>query len=378
MKRLRRAASETSGAFGDLGMFLPHALGAITIAGLAPVGVLFGFGALLIASGLFYAIPMAVQPMKAVSAVVLTGELGPAEVAATGLVIGLVLLILGVTGWIGWLSRLIPQSVTSGLQLGLGLSLVALGLDLVMRTPWLGVGVLSLLVALMVLRALAAVPLVLAAAVGLGLATGISTVPEGISPGITLPAAVLPTIPEILRAIELGVIPQLPLTLTNAVIVAAIVARELFPERAARATERNLAVSSGVGNMLLAPFGAFPMCHGAGGIQAQYRFGARTGAAPVILGILLLALALLFSGSAPALLAAIPLSAVGALLVIAGGDLAMSRRLFDARPACWPAMGAAAALTLFVNPAIGLAAGWAIELVRTVLMRYLLADRNAR
>jgi hypothetical protein len=31
-----RAAGEISGAFGDLGTFLPHTLGAITVAGLAP------------------------------------------------------------------------------------------------------------------------------------------------------------------------------------------------------------------------------------------------------------------------------------------------------------------------------------------------------
>jgi MFS superfamily sulfate permease-like transporter len=373
MSRLRRTASETSGAFGDLGTLLPHVVGALTVAGMAPAGVLFGFGAFLIASGLFYAIPMAVQPMKAVSAIMLTGELDAAEVAATGLVIGLVLLVLGLTGSIGWLSRLIPKSVTAGLQLGLGLSLVLLGLDLIMENARLGGLVLAVLLGLLVLRALAATPLVLLAAVVLGLATGISAPPEAVSGGFALPDMVLPTVPDVLRAIELAVIPQLPLTLTNAVIVAAIVARELFPTAASRAGERNLAVSTGLGNVLLAPLGAMPMCHGAGGIQAQYRFGARTGAAPVILGVLLLVLALFFSGSAAALLGAIPLAAVGALLVIAGGDLALSRRLFDARPACWPAMGAAAALTLFVNPAAGLAAGWGIELVRTLTTRYVSA-----
>lgn len=73
--------------------------------------------------------------------------------------------------------------------------------------------------------------------------------------------------------------------------------------------------------------------------------------------------------SAAALFAAIPLNAVGALLLVAGTDLAMSKRLFDARPACWPAIGIAAWATAFVNPAVGLAAGWAVEFVRTVVAR---------
>jgi hypothetical protein len=47
----------------------PHVIGAMTDAGLALAGVLFGFAAFLIAAGLFYGLPLPVQPMKAVSAV---------------------------------------------------------------------------------------------------------------------------------------------------------------------------------------------------------------------------------------------------------------------------------------------------------------------
>src|SRR5215469_9241396 len=97
----RRLLLECSGACGDLGTFIPHVTGAITVAGLAPAGVLFGFAAFLIATGLFYRLPLPVQPMKAISAVILTGGLRPGEVAAAGVMIGLVLLMLGISGWIG-------------------------------------------------------------------------------------------------------------------------------------------------------------------------------------------------------------------------------------------------------------------------------------
>jgi hypothetical protein len=116
----RRFLLECSGACGDLGTFIPHVIGAVTVSGLAPAGVLFGFAAFLIATGLFYGLPLPVQPMKAISAVILTGGLRPGEVTAAGIMIGVVLLVLGITGWIGRLARAIPQSVSAGLQLGLG------------------------------------------------------------------------------------------------------------------------------------------------------------------------------------------------------------------------------------------------------------------
>src|SRR6266516_2913112 len=136
--RLRRLMQECSGACGDLGTFIPHVIGAITVAGLAPTGVLFGFAAFLIASGLFYGLPVPVQPMKAVSAVILTDGLRPGEIAAAGMILGLVLVVLGVTGAITRVARLIPQSVSVGLQLGLGLLMAVLGLKLILEVPWLG------------------------------------------------------------------------------------------------------------------------------------------------------------------------------------------------------------------------------------------------
>ena len=373
----RRLLGEVGGACGDLGTFIPHVVGAMTVAGLAPAGVLFGFGAAFVASGLFYGLPMAVQPMKAVSAVLLTGQLTPGATAAAALMIGAVLLLLGATGLIAKMARLIPQSVTAGLQLGLGLTMGWLGLTMVAEAPWIGVPALALLFGLPRLSPfLPAAPLVLLAAVVAGITTGQTAMPTAIGLDLRPPPLVLPGgWGEVLQALELAVVPQLPLTLTNAVIVTAAVCRDLFPERAARASVRNLALTSGAANLLLAPFGAMPMCHGAGGVTAHHRFGARTGLAPVLLGAALLVLALGFASSAAALFAAIPLSAVGALLLVAGTDLAMSKRLFDARPHCWPAIGIAAAATALVNPAVGLAAGWAVELGRTLGGR--LARRDA-
>ena len=375
--RAGRLLMECSGACGDLGTFIPHVIGAMTVAGLAPAGVLFGFAAFLIGTGLFYGLPLPVQPMKAISAVILTGGLRPGEVAAAGIMIGVVLLLLGFTGWISRLARAIPQSVSAGLQLGLGLLLAVLGLKLILETPWLGFGSLALLFALTRIPRCPAAPIALGVAIGLGWVTGSvgSTAEAAASPGI--PGLVLPSWGEIWRSFEVAVLPQLSLTLTNAVIVTASLARELFPARASLASERNLALSSGLANVLLCPFGALPMCHGAGGLAAQFRFGARSGLAPIIFGAVLLVLALGFADRASALFALIPVGAVGALLIFAGTDLAISRRLFDGKPSCLWVIGATALITVTVNPALGLILGWIAELIRAAIVRHFISkSRN--
>ena len=177
--------------------------------------------------------------------------------------------------------------------------MAVLGLELMWRTPWLGVPALALLAALMLVPRFPAAPAMLAAAIAVGYASGLVQPPTDAA----LAWSSLRSLPcrrsaEIWRGVELLVLPQLPLTLTNAVIVTALVCRDLFPATAARASERNLALSTGLANLALAPFGAMPMCHGAGGVQAQHRFGARTGLAPVLLGSVLLVLGLGLAGTA--------------------------------------------------------------------------------
>jgi MFS superfamily sulfate permease-like transporter len=337
--------------------------------------VLFGFAAFLIATGLFYGLPLPVQPMKAISAVILTGGLRPGEVAAAGMMIGVVLLALSVTGWIGRLARALPQSVSAGLQLGLGVLIGVLGLKLILETPWLGFGSLALLFALTRIPQCPAAPIALAAAMIAGWATGkvgIASV-VAITPGT--PPLVIPSWPEVWHSFQVAVLPQLSLTLTNAVIVTASLSRELFPSTGSIASERRLALSSGLANVLLCPLGAMPMCHGAGGLTAQFRFGARTGLSPIIFGAVLLVLAIAFADHAAALFALIPIGAVGSLLIFAGADLAISRRLFDGKQSCLWVIGATALVTISVNPAVGLILGWTAELIRAAIVRHLILER---
>lgn len=363
---------EANGALGDIGTLLPLGLGAIALAGLSPQMVLLGFGLFYIATGLVYRLPIPVQPMKAIAAVALLGVASPTEIALSGVLIGLVLLGLGGTGLIDRIRRLVPQSVLSGLQLGLGLSLawVAVGL---MREHWL-IGALSLGVALAALRVgTHAAMLTIATGVGAGMMLGLPEAP-------VLAAAPWPmTVPdaqELHRAVTDMALPQLALTLTNAIFLTSLVAGDLFGARAAHVTPRRLCLTSGLANLLLAPLGALPMCHGAGGVAAHHRFGARSGAAPCLIGGLLLVVALLPTQMQGAVLSAIPTATLGALLLIAAWDLAVSRRLIDARPSCRPVIAVTALVTVMVNPMLGLVAGTLAELIRKALLPKLIARRG--
>ncbi len=366
MRGFRLNAREAGGAFGDLGTFLPHVISVLTVGGLASGGVLFGFGLFYLFTGAFYRLPVPVQPMKAVSAVIVTSGLPPGAVAATGMILGVVLLVLGLSGAIERLSRAIPPSIIAGLRLGLGVSFALIGLNLMLEVPWLGFGMLALLGVLTFLRGCPATLIGLAVALLAGQAAGLAPPLGDLAPRFGLPAVALPGFAEMGAALHKAVLPQIALTVTNAVIVTAALARALYPEAGARVSEKRLCLTSGAANLLLAPFGALPMCHGAGGLQAHHRFGARSGTAPLLLSAVLLVLALFFADAAVGLLAMIPLAAVGAFLVLAGAELAISRRLFDARPDCWPAIGLTALATLLVDAAVGLAVGCTIEFGRSL------------
>jgi len=75
------------------------------------------------------------------------------------------------------------------------------------------------------------------------------------------------------------------------------------------------------------------------------------------------------SKSSRGIFSIIPIGAVGALLILAGSDLAISRRLFDGKPSCWPVIGVTALVTLTINPTLGLILGWMAELIRAAIVR---------
>jgi len=366
---------EASGALGDLGTLLPLMLGTIAVAGLAPTPVLLGFAVFYIATAFYYRLPIPVQPMKAVAAVLLTsaafpGAILPGALAASGVAIGLALLVLGLTGWIDRLARLVPQSVLAGLQLGLGLALAGVSLELMLTAPLVAAATGAILLALLAAPRLPAALIALAAAVALGALLDAPGVDVG-AIGARAIAVEAPPLASLDRIFALYVLPQLSLTLTNAVLLTALVASDYFGDGARHVTPARLSITSGLANLVLAPLGALPMCHGAAGLAAHHRFGARSGGAPLMLGLVLLGVALLPGAHGPAALAAIPMAGLGALLLVASGELALTRRLVDSQPSCWPVIAATAGVTVWQDPFWGLVAGSGAEIARRIVLRAL-------
>lgn len=348
---------EVSGALGDLGTFLPHIVGAITVVKMDPTGILTSFGLFYAFSGAFYGVPMAVQPMKAASAAVLIEPMDPAAISGAGVVIGALFLILGVTGVVSRLARALPGSIAAGLQLGLGLSLAGLGIRLIETQIWLGVAISALMLGLMRYRRspVALVAVVVGMAVGqvLGIAPPFPTLDFGLH----LPHLVIPTWAQVLHGTEYAVLPQIPLTLTNAIIVTAAVSRQLFPRELHPVNERNLAITTGLGNLLAAPFGGYLMCHGAGGIAGHFRFGGRTATAPVLIGLVFVVLGIGLGESGYALLRTIPDAVLGGLLMFSGIELALSSKLHEHQGGDLFLVLLMAAIGVALNPAAAFAVG---------------------
>ena len=116
-------------------------------------------------------------------------------------------------------------------------------------------------------------------------------------------------------------LPQVPLTLGNAIIAVTDENNRLFPQRAV--TEKQVAISTGLMNIGSSAIGGVPMCHGAGGMAGHVRFGATTGGAPIILGAVLIVLALFFGSSIETVLRVFPQALLGVILFLAGAQLAL-------------------------------------------------------
>ena len=348
---------EVSGSLGDLGIFLPHIVGAITVVRMDPTGIPTTFGLFYAFAGVFYGVPMAVQPMKAASAAVLIEPTAPAAIAGAGLVIGAVLLILAITGVVSRLARALPGSIAAGLQLGLGLSLATLGIRLIETHIRLGVAISALLLGLMRYQRSPVALLAVLVGIGVGQILGIAPPFPAANFGVHLPHLVIPTWAQILHGTEYAVLPQIPLMLTNAIIVTAALSWQLFPRDQHPVNERNLAITTGLGNLLSAPFGGYLMCHGAGGIAGHFRFGGRTATAPVLIGLIFVVLGIGFGESGYAMLKTIPDAVLGGLLLFSGIELALSSRLYEHQGGDLFLVLLMAAIGVALNPAVAFAVG---------------------
>ena len=126
---------------------------------------------------------------------------------------------------------------------------------------------------------------------------------------------VLPAWPALREGFLLLALPQIALSLGNSVLATRVLAMDLFPERAPLSLRR-IGSTYGVMNLVSAPLGGVPVCHGSGGMAGHYAFGARTGGSVIIYGGFWLLAALLASADARALLSVFPGPILGVLLLV--------------------------------------------------------------
>ena len=369
--------AELNGAMGDLGTYIPIVL-ALTLADDLNLGTTLIFtGVYNIITGAIYGVPMPVQPMKAIAAVAISGTgFGVPEIMAAGIITGGVLFVLGVTGLMQLVYKLIPLSIVRGIQLAQGLSFALTAVKYVRKVqnfsnsksmgdrPWLGLDGL-------VLAIVCACFIVIVNGAGeemehtderettnghdeeespntrkrRNLRNFIFSLPSAFF--IFLLGVVLAFVrnPKVVNDIKFGpssievvkiskhawkegfikgAIPQLPLSILNSVVAVCKLSSDLFPGRDFSAT--SLSVTVGLMNVIGCWFGAMPSCHGAGGLAGQYKFGGRSGGCVAILGTAKLILGLVLGTSLVKILDQFPVGVLGVLLLFAGIELAMASR----------------------------------------------------
>lgn len=362
--RLRFDRSEAAGSLGDLGTFIPLLVGMVNRCGLQLGPALFFAGLMNVITGLAFGIPMPVQPMKAIATVAIAERLSEAQILTAGILTGAVVLLLGLTGLVDRIQRVIPLSVIRGLQLALGLKLIEFGFVKVAGTNvWIGpdsIG-LGLLCAMLVLLLYFSTRLPGALVVfGVGLVALMISQP-GLFSDLRLGMSWrLPNLADAQAwtvGFWKGTIPQVPLTLLNSVVAVCALSADLFPRRPA--PPRKVAVSVALMNLVCCPLGAMPMCHGTGGLAGQYRFGARTGGSVVILGIAKMLLAVLLGGCLLAWLQGYPQSVLGVLLLFSGLELALVCRDQTGRVDFF-VMALTTGACMALGTAAGFVVGWAM------------------
>jgi sulfate permease, SulP family len=319
---------EVAGAVADLGVFVPLAAALILVNGLDPGAVLLSAGLLVMGSGAFFGIPFPVQPLKALTAVAVAQTVAPEVIHAAGLEIAALLLLLSVHRIADAVARVFTRPVVRALQFGVGALLVWTAVRLATDPPGIFLGTPgSPWPALLAAVAFAGVGLAarfqryevaLLLLVGGIVAAVLAAAPEVGAPAFHLPAPSWPPATAFAEAFLLLVVPQVPLTFGNAVVAVDDVAHRYLGSAARRVSPSRVTLSCGLGNVISGVLGGMPMCHGAGGLTAHVRLGARTAGMNLLLGSALVGLGLFFAAQVPVLLGLLPVWVLSAFLAYAG------------------------------------------------------------
>ena len=316
---------ELAGAVADVGVLVPIAVALIVSNGLSATAVLLPAGLLYLTAAFVYGLPIPVQPLKAFGAIAIAKGLGSDEIAAGALLMGVVFVVLGRLRLLDLAARAFPKALIRGVQLTVGLLFLQIAWGLVLDPPksFAEHALDPLLAASLAGAAVLAAITLRRYPVSLGLvALGVGVMfwrgaeDAALGPStLSLPHLDWATLGT---AFTVLVLPQLPLSFANSCLATADAARVYFGDRARAVRPGRLATTFGSADLLAGAIGGMPVCHGAGGLTAHVAFGARTGGAPLVMGVTLLTLALGLGAGLAALLTAFPLPVLAGLLATAG------------------------------------------------------------
>jgi len=307
---IRISRRELTGALGDSVTVLPVVVAVAALTELSLARLLLGFAVFQVVWGLYYGVPVSVEPMKALAALVIAGGLGVEELAVSGLFIGLLLLFVGATDTLSRMESLIGRPVVRGVQLAVGLVLLETGVQLSLDGPVYALVALSV-VGVSVAAGRRRMSALLVLALGVGVAVATTGVP---TPRVPTLEVTLPSAAGLSASAAGATAAQLAMSVGNAAVATSLLLAEYYD---ADVSADDLATSMGVMNLLAVPFGAMPMCHGSGGVAGKYAFGARTAGSNLILGAVFGLAAVVGVG----VVAAFPLAVLGVILAVVALEL---------------------------------------------------------
>jgi hypothetical protein len=377
VKDFRFNRGELSGGLGDAGLFVPIAVALVTVNGLNATAVFAVGGLAYLGTALVFRVPVPVQPLKAFAAAAIALKLDANVIAAGALLMSVAMALLAATGLADWFAARFPLVLVRGIQASVALLLAKAAVELAQKGNWKGLPAVSeeagLLIAafacaaLLLLRGrrLPGALLVLAAgaAAGVAVAGGVPAAhfgPDAV--GLSLPdGAAFGT------ALTTLVLAQLPLTFGNSVVATADAERSYFGDRADRVRPNRLAASIAGANLLAGLCHGLPLCHGAGGVTAHVKLGARTAGATASVGALYLLLGLGLGSSLPAVLHVLLPGALAGMLLYVAIQHALLAGSLERRSDRLIAAGVALVTILSGNLGAGFAAGVGVLLGRRAL-----------
>ncbi len=318
-QNIRFDRNEFSGSFGDIGTDLPLIVGMIMVSGIDSASTFIIYGILQIASGLYYGMPMAVQPLKAVATLVIAGNIAGSVIYGGGLAIGIIMLFLTITGLIKKLSTFIPKAVIRGIQMGLGLMLANIALkNYIVEGSGVmeyGLVIVAFTIALVLLGNRKYPPALFI--IGLGILYALFFQIENpttlfSSVKMEIPNFHIPKWDDIATGFLILALPQIPLSIGNSILASDQLAKDLYPEK--KITVSKIAFTYSLMNIISPFFSGIPVCHGSGGMAGHHSFGARTGGSVLIYGVFFLILGLFFSHSFDQIVKIFPMQILGVIL----------------------------------------------------------------